>query len=178
MSGPQRGELPTRVVITAPAWVRLISLPLMLAFWVGCVMGLVGLVRDGAGEDTPLLAAVVGWVLVLFFVLVIPPAAWFVLRYRTVLDVEGDRVERQPGAVSVPVSTLRELRALPPSTLNRANRGARVQVIGENGGVVAQVDESMRQWPAALAVLRAWARRDPSLVEGDYSRAALLGSDA
>ena len=113
MSEPQRGELPPRVVITAPAWARLISLPLMLALWVGCVLGLVGLARDGAGEGTPLAALVVAWVVVLLLVLVIPPAAWFILRYRTVLDVANDRVERSPGRVSVPVSRLRELRALP-----------------------------------------------------------------
>lgn len=175
MSEPQRGELPTRVVVTAPGWVRFLALPLMVLFWVGCVIGLYGLVREGAGADTPVAAAVVAWVLVVFFVLVIPPAAWAILRYRTVLDLANDRVERRPGKVSVPVSTLRELRALPPALVNRANRGARVQVIDANGRVVTQVDESMRQWPAALAVLREWARRNPSLVEGDYSRSALLG---
>ena len=59
--------------------------------------------------------------------------------------------------------------------MNRANRGARVQLVGEDS-MVAQVEESMRQWPAALAVLREWARRDPSLLAGEYSRAALLGA--
>ena len=147
----------------------------MLAFWVGCLIGLVGLVREGAGQDTPFLAAAVGWVLVVLFVLVIPPAVWVLLTARTVLDVANDRVERRPGAVSVPVSALRELRALPPATVDRANRGARVQAVDARGAVVAQVEESARQWPTALAVLREWARRRPELVHDDYSRERLLG---
>ncbi len=147
----------------------------MVAFWVGCVLGLVGLVREGAGEDTPFLAAAVGWVLVVLFVLVIPPTAWVLLTARTVLDVANDRVERRPGKVAVPVSALRELRALPPSTLNRANRGARVQVVDARGTVVAQVEESMRDWPTALAVVREWARRRPDLVHDQYSTDRLLG---
>ena len=148
----------------------------MLLFWVGCVVALVGLVREGAGPDTPVAAAVAAWVLVILFVLLLPAAAWAIVRFRTVLDVENDRVERTPGGVSLPVSAVRELRALPASTVDRANRGARVQIVGPDGSVVAQVEESMREWPAALAVLRAWARRDPSLVVDDTARWALLGA--
>ncbi|MBM6405416.1 hypothetical protein JQN72_14315 [Phycicoccus sp. CSK15P-2] len=180
MSEPQRGALPARVVVRSPAWVRFVALPLMLVFWGACAYTFVGFVvtRAGFGDGTPLAATLVGYVLLFFFVAVIPPAAWGIARYRIVLDVVNDRVERRPGNVSVPVSALREIRALPAAVVGRANRGARVQLLDGDGRVAAQLEESMREWPAALGVVREWARRDPSLVEGDYSRERLLGADA
>ncbi|MBT9254252.1 hypothetical protein KMZ32_00915 [Phycicoccus sp. MAQZ13P-2] len=176
MTDPQRGELPTRVVVRAPTWVRYVGLPLMVLWWGLCAFMLVGFLVSGVGvgDGTPLLAAVVSYVLLGLFVVVIPPAAWSVVRYRTVLDLANGRVERRPGNVSLAVSEVRELRALPAAPVGRANRGARVQVLDAEGRVAAQVEESMREWPAALVVLREWARQHPGLVEGEYSRQALL----
>jgi len=48
----------------------------MLGWWGLCLVGLYGLAREGAGEDVPLLATVVAWVLVVLFVVVIPPAVY------------------------------------------------------------------------------------------------------
>ncbi len=148
----------------------MVSLPLMLGWWVLSVIGLIGLVREGAGEGTPVLAAVVAWALLLLFVVVIPPAAFFLLTYR--VELGPDTVSRRPGSFSVPVSGLTRLEALPPATLARADRGARVRVHG--GGQVVQVADSSREFRAVLDLVRAWAAERPELVTDDYSRSRLL----
>jgi hypothetical protein len=174
VTSPQWGELPTPVVVRAPSWARFVSLPLMAVLWVGLLFVLYGLVTQGAGDDVPWLAAAAGWVLTIFFVVVLPLAAHALLTYRLVLGPE--RIERRPGRTSVEVSDLRELRALPASTINRANRGARVQMIASNGGVVAQIEESSREWGDGLDMVRYWALANPDLVKDDYTRQRLVRS--
>ncbi|MFC7486765.1 hypothetical protein ACOCJ7_11035 [Knoellia sp. CPCC 206453] len=172
MTSPQWGELPDPVVVRAPSWARFVSIPLMAVLWVGLLFGLYGLVTQGAGDDVPWLAAAAAWILAIFFVLVLPAAAYALLAYRLVLGPE--RIERRPGRTSVEVSELRELRALPASTINRANRGARVQMITSNGGVVAQIEESSREWSEGLDMARYWALTNPDLVRDDYTRERLV----
>lgn len=147
----------------------------MAVLWVGLLFGLYGLVTHGAGQDVPWLAVAAGWVLTIFFVVVLPLAAYALLTFRLVL--RPDRIERRPGRTSVAVSDLRELRALPASTINRANRGARVQMIGANGGVVAQIEESSREWVAGLDMARYWVSRHTGLVKDDYTRERLVARD-
>jgi hypothetical protein len=142
----------------------------MLGWWGLCLVGLYALARQGAGEDVPLLATVVAWALVVLFVVVIPPAAWFLLTYRVELGPDG--VSRRPGSFSVRVEDLTRLEALPPATLGRADRGARVRVHG--GGQVVQVADSSREFPVVLDLVRAWAADRPELVTDEYSRSRLL----
>ncbi|WP_377641372.1 hypothetical protein [Oryzobacter terrae] len=170
MSEPQRGALPTRVVVRSPGWARVVSLPLMVIWWVLCVVGLVGLVTNGPGDDVPWPATVVAFVLLGFFVVVVPPAVWFLLTYRVELGPDG--VSRRPGSFSVPVSGLTRLEALAPAALGRADRGARVRVHG--AGQVVQVADSSREFPAVLDLVRAWAAERPELVTDEYSRSRLL----
>lgn len=144
----------------------------MALLWVGCVVGLYGLVTRGVGDDVPRLAAAAAWVLVVLLVLALPLAAYVVLTFRLVLD--RDRIERHPTGASVAVGELREVRALPASTINRANRGARVQMIGPDGGMVAQIEESAAEWPRGLDMVRAWVSHRPELVKDDYTRERLL----
>lgn len=113
--------------------------------------------------------------LAIFFVVILPPAAYALLTFRLVL--RPDRIERRPGRTSVAVSDLRELRALPASTINRANRGARVQMINSSGGVVAQIEESAREWVDGLDMARYWVSRQPDLVKDDYTRERLVAQD-
>ncbi|MEO7269971.1 MAG: hypothetical protein ABIW49_12265 [Knoellia sp.] len=168
MTSPQWGELPDPVVVRAPSWARFVSIPLMAVLWVGLVFGLYGLVTHGVGDDVPWLAAAAAWILAIFFVVILPLAAYALLAYRLVLGPE--HIERRPGRTSVKVSALRELRALPASTINRANRGARVQMITSNGGVAAQIEESSREWVDGLDMVRYWALTNPELVKDDYTR--------
>ncbi len=170
MREPQRGALPANVVVRSPAWARVVSLPLMALWWVLSVIGLLRLVREGAGDDTPLAAAVLAWALLLLFVVVVPPAAWFLLTYRVELGPQG--VSRRPGGLCVPLRGLTRLEALPPATLSRADRGARVRVHG--GGQVIQVADSSQEFPAVLDLVRAWAADRPELVTDEYSRSRLL----
>lgn len=172
VTSSQWGALPDPVVVRAPSWARFVSLPLMSILWVGLLFGLYGLVTHGAGGDVPWLAAAAAWILTIFFVVILPPAAYMILMFRLVLGPE--RIERRPGGTSVAVSDLRELRALPASTINRAQRGARVQVINAHGGVVAQIEESAREWAAGLDMARYWASRHPDLVKDDYTRGRLV----
>lgn len=144
----------------------------MVVLWVGCVFGLYGLVRYGPGENVPWLAATVGWLLVIFFVILLPVAAHTVLTFG--LTLGPDRIERRPGRTRVAVADLREVRALPASTINRANRGARVQLVGPDGSVVAQIEESAAQWERGLDMVRFWVSREPALVQDDYTRERLL----
>lgn len=173
MTSPQWGELPDPVVVRAPSWARFVSIPLMVVLWVGLLFGLYGLVTRGAGDDVPWLAAAAAWILTIFFVVILPLSAYALLSYRIVLGPE--RIERRPGKTSVEVSELRELRALPASTINRANRGARVQMITSDGGVVAQIEESSREWSDGLDMVRYWASQHPALVKDDYTRERLMG---
>ncbi|EAP97626.1 hypothetical protein JNB_19188 [Janibacter sp. HTCC2649] len=174
MTESQWGELPDPVVVRAPAWARVVSFPLMAALWVGCLFGLYGLVTRGAGPDVPWLATAVAWVLVLFLVLLLPFAGFMILSYRLVLGREG--MERRPGNTRVAVGELSELRALPASTINRANRGARVQLIDAHGGVIAQIEETAAEWANGLNMVRYWASRHPDLVKDDYTRQRLVKS--
>ncbi|WP_353950755.1 hypothetical protein V6K52_14095 [Knoellia sp. S7-12] len=175
MASSQWGELPDPVVMRAPAWARLVSVPVMAVLWVGLLFGLYGLVTQGAGQDVPWLAAAAGWVLTIFFVVILPLAAYALLTFRLVLG--PDRIERRPGRTSVAVSDLRELRALPAATINRANRGARVQMINSSGGVVAQIEESSREWAKGLNMVRFWASRQPELIKDDYTQQRLVRSE-
>lgn len=174
MTSPRWAVPPDPVVVRAPRWARFVSVPLMAVLWTGLLFGLHGLVTQGVGDDVPWLAAIAGWVLTIFFVVILPPAAYAILTFRLVLGPE--RIERRPGRTNAVVSELRELRALPASTINRANRGARVQMIGSNGRVVAQVEESAREWTDALDMARFWASRHPGLVTDDYTRTRLVDS--
>lgn len=148
----------------------------MALLWVGLLFVLYGLVTQGAGDDVPWLAAAAAWILTVFFFLVLPLAAWAILTFRLVLG--PDRIERRPGRISVVVRDLRELRALPASTINRANRGARVQMINANGGVVAQIEESAREWTDGLDMARYWASQNPDLIKDDYTNERLLRADS
>lgn len=156
------------------------ALPVLVLLWGACGYTLVGLLAHGTGpgDGTPVLAALVGYPVLVLLVVVLPPAAWAIGRHRVVLDVANRRVERRPGRVSVPVSELRAVRAVPPARVDRANRGLRVRVVDAAGGVAAQLDESTREWGPALRVLREWAREEPRLVDDEYTRALLLGADA
>lgn len=175
VTSPQWGALPETVVVRAPSWARFVSVPLMAALWVGLLFGLYGLVTQGAGDDVPWLAAAAAWSLTIFFVVVLPLATWAILTFRLVLG--PDRVERRPRGRSVAVGDLRELRALPASTINRANRGARVQMIDANGGLVAQIEESSREWAEGLDMARYWASEHPELVRDDYTRQRLVRTE-
>lgn len=144
----------------------------MAAFWVGCLLGLYGLVTHGAGDDVPWPAAAVAWVLVLFFVVVLPIAGYGILTFR--LTLSPDRIERRPGRTNVAVSDLSQIRALPAATINRANRGARVQMLDAHGGMVAQIEESAREWNDGLDMARYWVSQHPDLVKDDYTRQRLM----
>lgn len=168
----EEASLSSSVVVRAPWWARFVSVPLMALLWVGLLFGLYGLVTQGAGDDVPWLAATAGWILTLFFVLVLPIAAWAILTFRLVLG--PDRIERRPGRTNVAVGDMRELRALPASTIARANRGARVQMISENGRVVAQIEESAREWVDGLDMTRYWASQHPDLIKDDYTSERLV----
>ncbi|WP_392542700.1 hypothetical protein [Oryzobacter telluris] len=170
MSDPQRGALPARVVVRAPGWARLVSLPLMLAWWGLCVYLAASLVADGVGEGTPFFAGLAAVLLLAVFIVVIPPATWFLLTYRVELGPEG--VRREPGHFSVPLEGLTRLEALPPARIGRADRGARVRVQG--GGQVVQVADSAREFQVVLDLVRAWAAQRPELVSDEYSRSRLL----
>ncbi|QIM20360.1 hypothetical protein G7075_03055 [Phycicoccus sp. HDW14] len=141
--------------------------------WVGVVLGLVGLVRDGAGEATPWPAAVAAWVLVPLLVLVLPVTGWFLVTYRLDLDGAGGRVRRSPGGVDIGVDELEALVVLEPSVVGRAQRGWRLQLRHPVRGVVAQVEESDRGWARALGVARRWARERPELVRDEVTRRVL-----
>lgn len=172
MTSPRWAVVPDPVVVRAPSWARFVSVPLMAVLWVGMLFGLYGLVTQGAGDDVPRLAAAAGWILTILFFVILPPVAYSLLTYRLVLGPE--RIERRPGRTSVEVS---ELRALPASTINRADRGARVQMINSNGGDVAGIEESAREWFDGLDMARFWASRHPELVKDDYTRQRLVRSN-
>lgn len=144
----------------------------MAVLWIGLLVSLYGLVVHGAGDEVPWLAAAVAWILTLFFVVVLPAAAYLILTFR--IELGPERIERRPGGTSVAVSELREIRALPASTINRANRGARVQMITKQGGVAAQIEESGSEWMEGLQMARYWVSQHPNLVKDDYSRARLV----
>lgn len=167
------------VVVRAPAWMRWLGPVLLLGVWAAMCSVVVFAIRErdwmAPVRDSGLGAtgAVIGWVIVLFFVLAIPPCLKALLTYRTVLDVDG--VQAPLGRGRVPLAQIHRVRWIPQGgPINAANRPERFEVHSEDAGLVARVTRAEADWDAARAVLRHWTRLRPEIVHDDPTAEALV----
>lgn len=166
------------VVVRAPLWMRLVGPVLLAGVWVAMLtpIGLAVRERDWMAPvgDSGLGAggAIVGWVIVAVFVVIIPPSLKVLLTYRTVLDAQGVQAPNSRGRVDL--EEIKTVRWVPQGgPVNAANRPERFEVLSESSGLVARVSRDEADWPAVRAMLRHWAQRRPEIVRDDQTAAAL-----
>ncbi|KGN32281.1 hypothetical protein N802_18125 [Knoellia sinensis KCTC 19936] len=179
MEQQDRDSHPAPVIIGPPGWMRWFGPILLLGVWLAMMSVVVFAFRErdwmAPVRDSGLgvVGAIVGWVIVLFFLLILPPSIKVLLTYRSVLDVNGVEAPFGRGRFDLPeIETVRWVPQGGP--VNAANRPERFEVLSEASGLIARVTRAEADWDAAVAMLRHWASIRPQVVR-DESTAAVLG---
>ncbi len=170
--------MPKPVLIRAPAWMRLLGPVLLLGLWLGMASVVVFAFREGDWmapvRDAGLgpFGAIVGWILVTFFLLFLPPSIWVLLRYRSVLDVYGVEAPFGRGRHELPQIAM--VRWVPQGgPVNAANKPERFEIFAEPRTLVARVTRAETDWDAAVMMLRRWAEMRPQIMRDEPTAAAL-----
>ena len=176
---------PGRVVTRSPAFLRFVGAPLCLAMWVGMLGSVLMAVveRDWlapvrSSHGGPVMGTI-AWLLVSFFLVVLPVAAYLLLSFREVLTTEGvtTRLGRRTTVTSR--ADVSGITFYPGSVINSRNKPDRVLVTGPDGRNVAEFSVRDRTWRPSLAILSEWVQERPELATNPITRdffAALRGA--